>query len=90
MRLKVKYLILLIATTTTLNVVKNKIPSLVIESKKLSDTQNKFSLRNIFLYKYFKIIYYLCQLKDTLNILLAVHGLNRGNLMEFQEKILKT
>ena len=40
MRLKVKYLILLIATTTTLNVVKNKIPSLVIESKKLSDTQN--------------------------------------------------
>ena len=28
--------------------------------------------------------------KNTLNILLAVHGLNRGNLMEFQEKILKT
>ena len=46
MRLKVKYLILLIATTTTLNVVKNKIPSLVIESKKLSDTQNYWN-RNI-------------------------------------------
>ena len=46
MRLKVKYLILLIATTTTLNVVKNKIPSLVIESKKLSDAQNYWN-RNI-------------------------------------------
>ena len=39
MRLKVKYLIILIATTTTLNVVENKIPSLVIESKKLTVTQ---------------------------------------------------
>ena len=39
--------------------------------------------QNIFVQKYFKIIYCLYQLKNTLNILLALLGLNRGNLMEF-------
>ena len=40
--------------------------------------------KNIFLLEYFKIIYYLYQLKVTLNNLVAVLGLNQGNLMECQ------
>ena len=44
---------------------------------------------NIFLQKYLKIIYYLCQLKNTLNILVAQLELISGNLMESQKKILK-
>ena len=31
----------------------------------------------------------LSQLKNALNILLALLGLNRGNLMEYQKKVLK-
>ena len=42
--------------------------------------------RIILLQEYFKIIKYLYQLKSTLNLLLALLGLNRGNLMQ---KILK-
>ena len=45
--------------------------------------------QNIFLQEYFKIIYYLYQLKNTLNILVALLGLKRENLMECQKKILK-
>ena len=44
----------------------------------------------VFLQEYFKIISHLNQLKNTLNILLALLGLIRGNLMECQKKILKT
>ena len=36
--------------------------------------------QNIFIKEYFKIIWYLYQLKNTLNILVAVLGLNCGNL----------
>ena len=43
--------------------------------------------QNVFLQEYFKIIWYLYQLKNTLNILLAPLGLNRGNLMECQKKV---
>ena len=39
--------------------------------------------------KYYKIISYLQQLKNTLNILVALLKLIRGNLMEFQKKVLK-
>ena len=45
--------------------------------------------RNIFLYEYFKIIYFFLPAKNILNILVAVLGLNRGNLIECQKKILK-
>ena len=44
--------------------------------------------KNIFLQEYFKIIWYLYQLKNTLNILVALLELIRGNLMEFQKQIL--
>ena len=56
------------------------------------DLINKFSIFNGA--KYFSIgifqnylVFY--QLKNTLNILVALLGLNRLNLMEFQKKILK-
>ena len=42
--------------------------------------------KNIFLWEYFQII--LIQ-KNTLNILVALPGLNRGNLIECQKKVLK-
>ena len=42
--------------------------------------------QNIFLQEYFKIIYYLYQLKNPLNILVALLGLIRENLIEFQIK----
>ena len=45
--------------------------------------------QNNFLQEYFKIIKYLYQIKNTLNILLALLGLNRGNLMKFQKKVSK-
>ena len=45
--------------------------------------------QNIFLQEYFKIIQYLFLLKHKLNILLSLLGLNRGNLMECQKKVLK-
>ena len=45
--------------------------------------------QNIFPQEYFKIIYYLYQPKNTLNILVALLGFNRGNLMECQKKVLK-
>ena len=45
--------------------------------------------QNKFLEEYFKIIQYLYQLKNTLNILVELLGSIRGNLMEFQKKILK-
>ena len=38
---------------------------------------------NIFLQEYFKIIYDLYQLKNTLNILVALLQLIRGNIMKF-------
>ena len=41
--------------------------------------------QNIFLQKYFKTIYYLYQLKSNLVILVALLGLIRENLMEFQK-----
>ena len=45
--------------------------------------------QNIFLQEYFKITEYLNPLKNTLNILVALLGFLRGNLMECQKKILK-
>ena len=45
--------------------------------------------QNMFLQEYFKIIYYLHQLKSTLNILLVLLELIGGNLMKCQKKILK-
>ena len=42
-------------------------------------------MKNIFLQQYFKIIYYLYQLKNTLNILVPLLGLIHGNLMECQK-----
>ena len=42
--------------------------------------------QNIFLQEYFKIIKFLYQLIITLNILVALLGLNRGNLTECQKK----
>ena len=45
--------------------------------------------QNIFLQEDFKISQYLYQLKNTINILVAVLELFRGNLMECQKKILK-
>ena len=45
--------------------------------------------QNIFLQEYFKIVWYLYQLKNTLNILLALIELNRVNLLESQKKVLK-
>ena len=43
--------------------------------------------QNVFLLEYFKIVLYLYHLKGTLNILVALLRLNRGNLMECQKKI---
>ena len=45
--------------------------------------------QNVAFQKYFKIIEYLLQLKNTLNILLALLGLIRRNLMECKKTILK-
>ena len=45
--------------------------------------------QNIFLQEYFKIIQYLQQLRNTLNILVALLKLIRENIMEYQKKILK-
>ena len=39
--------------------------------------------------KYFRIVYSLCQLKNTLNIFLQLLELLRGNLIECQKKILQ-
>ena len=39
--------------------------------------------------EWFKIILYLSQLKNTLNILVALLRLIRGNLIKCQKKILK-
>ena len=46
-------------------------------------------VQNIFLQEYFKIIYYLYQLKNTLNFLVVLLGLICENLMECKKKILK-
>ena len=43
----------------------------------------------IFLQEYFKIILYLYQIKNTLNILMALVEFIRGNLMECQNEVLK-
>ena len=40
--------------------------------------------QNIFLQEYFKVIYYLYQLKNIFNILVALLGLIRRNLLECQ------
>ena len=45
--------------------------------------------QNISIQEYYKIILYLCQLKNTLNILVALLQFICGNLMECQKKILK-
>ena len=45
--------------------------------------------QNIFLEEYFRIILYVYQIKNTLNISVALVGLIRRNLMECQEKVLK-
>ena len=39
--------------------------------------------------KYYKIVLYLHQLKNILNILMALLEFTCGNLMEYQKKILK-
>ena len=41
----------------------------------------------MFLYKYYKIIWYLYQLENTLNILVAPLGLNSGHLMGWRKSI---
>ena len=46
--------------------------------------------QRVFPQDYYKIIYYLSQLKNALNILMALLGSIRGNLIECQKKILKT
>ena len=45
--------------------------------------------RKNFLPEYFKIICYLYHLKNTWNIFVALLELIRGNLSEYQKKILK-
>ena len=45
--------------------------------------------QNIFLYEYLKIILYLYQLKNSINILLALLGMNRENLMENLKNVLE-
>ena len=45
--------------------------------------------QNIFLQEYFKIIKYLYQIKNTLNVLVASLGLIRENLMQCLKKIMK-
>ena len=45
--------------------------------------------QNNFLQEYFKITLCLQQLKDTLNILVALLGVIRENLIEYQKKTLK-
>ena len=45
--------------------------------------------QNISIQEYFKIIQNLYQLRNTLNILVALLEFIRGNLMECQRKILK-
>ena len=45
--------------------------------------------QNIFLYEYLKIILYLYQLKNSINILLALLGMNRENLMESLKNVLE-
>ena len=56
------------------------------------DLINKLSILNgakCFFHGYFKIILYLYQLKNALNILVALLGLNCRSLMECQKKVLK-
>ena len=45
--------------------------------------------KNISIQEYYKVIFYLYQLKNKLNILVTLLAFIRGNLMEFQKKILK-
>ena len=45
--------------------------------------------QHVFPQDYYKIILYLSQLKKALNILMALLGLIRGNLIECQKKILQ-
>ena len=45
--------------------------------------------QNIFLYEYLKIILYLYQLKNSINILLALLEMNRENLMEHLKNVLE-
>ena len=59
-----------------------------ISSKGLTkDSINKISALNGA--KYFKKFQYLYQLKKILDILLALLGLNRLSLMEYQKNVLK-
>ena len=55
---------------------------------------NKFSILNGAKYLFSGIfqnylVQYLSQIKNTLNIFVALLGFNRGNLMECQKKVLK-
>ena len=65
-----------------------------VSTKKLTkDLRNELVLfieKNIILQQSFKIIWCLCKLKNTFNVLMALLRLIRGNLMECQKKILKT
>ena len=45
--------------------------------------------QNISIQEYYKIILYLYQLKNTLNVLVALREFIRENVMECQKKILK-
>ena len=45
--------------------------------------------QNIFLWAYFKITYYLYQLKNILSVFVAQLKFTHGNLKECQEKVLK-
>ena len=58
-------------------------------TKALINTLSILNGAKYFLQEYFKIIYYLYQLKKTLNILVALLWLNGGNLMACQKKILE-
>ena len=46
-------------------------------------------VQNVSIQEYYKIILYLYQLKNTLNIFMALLEFIRGNLMKCQKKILK-
>ena len=58
-------------------------------TKSLINKLNKFSILNGSIQVYFKIIQYLYQLKNILNILVALLESIRGNVIECQGKILK-
>ena len=72
-----------LATTTAPNPKINEVKKI----PNITNLATKFF--HIFLQEYFEIIYYQYQRKNTLNVLVELLGLTRGNLKEFQKKILK-